>query len=952
MRLSDEKSLNFFYSNLQSILGEQKLKDFNISFSDNNTYDLIAGTETWLNDSVADTEILNDAYHIYRHDRQPPRCGGGVLLAVSTLLRSRLLDAAPIPNCESVWVEILLDNNKRLIVGVVYIPPNSNPACIEQLSITLSNIIDTLKENDYVTLFGDFNQPGCEWILNNEHTLYPLLKSRSISNCIFLECIAENNLKQHVHFPTRGENFLDLLFTSETLMHVDVNPVRGLLNSDHLAIEGSLEVPAPTLRHIPPARVTRAWKRVNLALFKDALRSCPWELMDSTTSVDDCCELFYDLLDAVIADNVPTTKTGESRFPHWYSKDTIAAYKDKRRAHRRWKRSHLQSDYIEFSEKRRLFKYKTYMDDQLYKSNIQEALCNDPSKLFKFANNKMKSKRIPNTLTYNDVTLKESKDIANGFSSFFKKNMLPETVPVPQTYSTDMNIPFTIVLREDIQRELEAVQCNKSVGSDPIPSKIVKLCAAELSHPLYILFNQIFLHKIFPSQWKVAHVTPVFKKGKKSKVENYRPISLLPIFSKIFETFLYELLYHELHSILPDEQHGFVPKRSTVTNLIEYSHELSNNINSKVQTDVIYLDFAKAFDRVSHSLLIKKLHFFNINPSLLMLLSSYLQNRTQVVCIDSVLSDPVGITSGVPQGSLLGPLLFIAYVSDLPKCLQFAKCLMYADDTKIFMAVHKISDCLLLQQDLNSLYEWCKKWKLSLNLDKCEIMSVSNRVNTVEFNYHIGDVELERVNHVTDLGVVFENNMSFNLHIDKICKSAAKVMGIIKRSCSGEFEAYTVKRLYVALVRPILEYASQVWNPQFTTKCDRVERIQRIFLRTYCYKLRLQYDSAYYTDFCRLAGIHSLKSRRTISDLMFLYKILNGTVHSNVVEAVCLNAPLRVNRSFPIFKPPRARIDILKHSYMHRVQQSFNEIVIANPDLDLFNMSLSVFKTNLLKIFY
>jgi ribonuclease P/MRP protein subunit RPP40 len=229
-----------------------------------------------------------------------------------------------------------------------------------------------------------------------------------------------------------------------------------------------------------------------------------------------------------------------------------------------------------------------------------------------------------------------------------------------------------------------------------------------------------------------------------------------------------------------------------------------------------------------------------------------------------VLFDPVGITSGVPQGSLLGSLLFIAYVSDLPKCLQFAKCLMYADDTKIFMSVHKISDCLLLQQDLNSLYEWCNKWKLCLNLDKCEIMSVSNRVNTVEFNYHIGYVELERVNHVTDLGVVFENNMSFNLNIDKICKSAAKVMGIITRSCSGEFEAYTVKRLYVALVRPILEYASQVWNPQFTTKCDRVERIQRIFLRTYCYKLRLQYDSAYYTDFCRLAGVHSLKSRRTI----------------------------------------------------------------------------------------
>jgi hypothetical protein len=161
-----------------------------------------------------------------------------------------------------------------------------------------------------------------------------------------------------------------------------------------------------------------------------------------------------------------------------------------------------------------------------------------------------------------------------------------------------------------------------------------------------------------------------------------------------------------------------------------------------------------------------------------------------------------------------------------------------------------------------------------------------------------------------------------------------------------------IKRLYVALVRPILEYASQVWNPQFSANCDRVERVQRVFLRTYCYRLRLQYDSAYYIDFCRLEGIHSLKARRSISNMMFFYKMLNGVVHSNVVEAVCLNAPQRINRMFHLFKPPRARIDILKHSYMHRVQRSFNEIVSSHPHLDLFNMSLPEFKSNLLKIFY
>jgi ribonuclease P/MRP protein subunit RPP40 len=280
-----------------------------------------------------------------------------------------------------------------------------------------------------------------------------------------------------------------------------------------------------------------------------------------------------------------------------------------------------------------------------------------------------------------------------------------------------------------------------------------------------------------------------------------------------------------------------------VTNLLEFSHELSITVNDKTQTDVIYLDYAKAFDTVSHSLLIDKLNIFKIYPTMIKLLSSYLQNRSQIICIDSIFSNPVKDTSGVPQGTLLGPFLFITYVSDLPKCLQFAKCLTYADDTKIFMRVRNIADCLLLQRDLNSIYEWCQRWKLRLNLDKCEIMTVTNRANTLEFVFHMDDVRLERVSHVSDLGIVFESNLSFDMHIDKIWKSASRVMGVIRRSCSTDFDAYTVKRLYVAIVRPILEYASTVWNTQFSTKVDRVERIQRVLLRLYCDKFRLQFDS-------------------------------------------------------------------------------------------------------------
>jgi hypothetical protein len=179
---------------------------------------------------------------------------------------------------------------------------------------------------------------------------------------VFLELIAENALIQHVNFPTGGDNYLDLLFTTDTLIYANIFQAQGLIQSDHRAIEGMLNLPAPVLKYIPPTRVVRVWKRIDLNEFKKALGNCPWSLMDSTENIQKCCELFYDLLNAVIADNVPAARTFVSRIPHWYSEETISAYKDKRRAHRRWKRSQQQSDYIEFSENRRLFKYKVDID--------------------------------------------------------------------------------------------------------------------------------------------------------------------------------------------------------------------------------------------------------------------------------------------------------------------------------------------------------------------------------------------------------------------------------------------------------------------------------------------------------------------------------------------------------------------------------------------------------------
>ncbi|KAF4529951.1 hypothetical protein B566_EDAN018266, partial [Ephemera danica] len=178
--------------------------------------------------------------------------GGGVLIAVSAALRTRAIEATPIPNCEAVWVEVLLDQGSRLIMGNVYIPPDSDPACIDQLSATLSLISESTKPTDSIIIFGDFNHPGCVWNYDRDNVLVPSLKSLALSNCLLMECIAEHDLHQHIGFPTRGDNYLDLLFTTGAPVCVRTHPSHDVIQSDHTGVEGIITPPLPPLRHVAP----------------------------------------------------------------------------------------------------------------------------------------------------------------------------------------------------------------------------------------------------------------------------------------------------------------------------------------------------------------------------------------------------------------------------------------------------------------------------------------------------------------------------------------------------------------------------------------------------------------------------------------------------------------------------------------------------------------------------
>jgi hypothetical protein len=482
---------------------------------------------------------------------------------------------------------------------------------------------------------------------------------------------------------------------------------------------------------------------------------------------------------------------------------------------------------------------------------------------------------------------------------------------------------------------------------------VIKYCRREISGPLANIFNEAFKSGIFPTRWKSANVVPVLKKGDRHKVSNYRPISLLSVISKVFEGLVHKRIYsHFVHCLAP-EQHGFVKRRSTVTNLAVYTNFIAKSLDQKTQIDAIYTDFSCAFDSVDHVLLLHKLKAYGITGNLHRMLESYLCNRSQTVTINAESSSTVRVTSGVPQGSILGPLLFVMFINDLPSCFKHSQALLYADDLKLFSPISSVSDCKLLQTDIDSLSNWCSVWKLKLNVPKCNVLTFTNKKHNVLYSYKLYGSDLTRVSFIKDLGVVISSNLSFKKHVSYIVPKAYKLLGFIKRNCLSDFKEVTLRNLYTTLARPQIEYATVIWNPNGAHKGNTasVENVQRRFVKNICFKRNLKYHRVDYHDLCLSLNLNTLETRRHIFDVVFLYKIVHSFYDTDLLSSVNFRVPLRNTRNQDLFLIPKTRTNILTFSCFLRLQRNFNNLTRnSHIDIDINNLSLSNFKKLFLSI--
>ena len=463
-------------------------------------------------------------------------------------------------------------------------------------------------------------------------------------------------------------------------------------------------------------------------------------------------------------------------------------------------------------------------------------------------------------------------DKAETLNSFFAKVFTVEddNNPIPEKV-TNASVNTVVFSEDALIKHLKRLKTDKSAGPDNISPRLLKETATEISRGLCILFTRSLQEGKLPSDWKQATVSPLFKKGCKSDPGNYRPISLTSVVGKVMERLIRDsiMLHLNTHNLLSEHQYGFRSGRSCQLQLLEALDKWTEHIDNGRQVDIIFLDFSKAFDTVPHRKLLSKLSAHGITGPLHRWLQDFLTARTQRVHVNGAFSSWKNVTSGVPQGSVLGPILFILYINDLPHEVT-NEVRLFADDTKTSLGFTQEHECQSLQDDINSLVDWSVKWQLSFNAKKCKVMHLGPK--NPHHTYSMSDpsglqTEIAGTDEEKDLGVYLDPKLNFKTHIAKVISKANQIAGLVIRNFK-HLDNQTFSTLYKALIRPILEYASPVWSPQTKSELDRLEGVQRRATKA-VKSLR----KCTYSERLKTLGLPTLAYRRKRADMIQVYKI-------------------------------------------------------------------------------
>lgn len=910
----------------------------------------IALTETWLNDSFASEEIFEqNLYTVHRADRshrtytRPSTStqtqnndlmGGGCLIAVDRNVPVfRMTEWESEVPYDCVWLRLITNNSTKIFISCVYINCRTSFEHFNQYLNHLHMIINEREPNAKFLIVGDFNLSCIEWYFENTHCI-PLIYEGRMAN-EFINTLTLTNLTQVNNVKNVYNKILDLCLTSS--IAVESKITHGLVNEDpyHPAIIYSFDSSEIKFMKCNKHKKQNFFKADYVAI-NNELSAINWHTLFHNKTIDDAVDVFYNTISTIVLKYTPKTTFTHNKHPIWYSRELIQILNEKEYYRKQSQRTNLPIFILLFSQKRKQFKKLKKKCLYDYSLTIESYVKTNPRSFFSYTKSLQKSNNLPIIMKYNDQISDNMEQTADLFANYF------ESVYAPSSNATNFACNnncqnYIQIQKEEIINIIMSLDRNKISSPDGLPIIFYKSTLPNIVEPLHLLFSLSTKQMKYPSKWKISHISPIFKSGDKADVKNYRPISVLSAVAKIFDRILHNYLLSKTAHLISVSQHGFTVGKSTITNLLEYVNYIATNMMNGGRVDVIFFDLAKAFDTIIHEILLNKLSTLPIDSCFIVLLESYLANRQQLVCLNGEKSRIIYPKSSVPQGSVLSPLLFALFINDLPPLIKSQK-LFFADDIKIFHSIKSINDTVQLQNDANTIFNWCTINKLSINTGKCNYMTFTRKTQTHlhQYNYNINGNSLVRMNSVRDLGIIFDSRLSFELHIKNITTRAYKILGFISRSLRKFRDIGTYLTLYNTYVRSILDYGSTVWSPFYDVHINSIERVQRRFTRLLFRKFH--YPSESYENRLLRLELTSLENRRLLFDELILYKIHHGIYRTSLNQFINIRNPVRFTRLAHTFYLPFVNNNIEYFTPVLRLQRQHNETFLnININEDNFN---------------
>jgi hypothetical protein len=912
--------------------------------------DIIIGTESWLKAGEHSSECLpTDSYSVERRDREKDNNKGGVFIAAKKDL-IMVREEELMTDCELLWCKFNLVGSKTLHVGAYYRPHVQDVESLDELETSLSRLEG--KTIQPIILAGDFNFPGWDWKNNQVKPGCPYANLHHR----FGEILDDKGLSQLVEDPTRKENVLDLIITNNPTLADQVKVVPGISDHDGCAMAKFNLNPS---RNKPKPRQIPVYRKANWDSFRLHMEKAGEEIIQlaNTSDADSLYNKFVESLQQGIKDHIPS-KSPKSRKGLPFMTRSIKrlirrrdkAYRRKTSARRANKdpqiRRKANKEFADLKREVQKEIRKAYWDH--VESIVTPMETDNPYASMKRFWSFIKNMRTDNSgvsaLKENGKVLSSPKEKADALnrqfeSVFTRENPLDHSTELQQEHPSMPEISFTI---PGVEKLLRGLNEHKAAGPDQVAPKVLKELAPTLAPALTTIFTKCYETGETPSLWRHANVAPVFKKGEKSKPSNYRPISLTCICSKLMEHIVTSAImtHTSENNILYKHQHGFRSKRSCETQLIEFTSEVVNNMQEGFQTDVLIMDFSKAFDKVGHEHLLSKLNHYGINGRTNRWIRSFLADRTQTVVLDDEKSHTGDVISGVPQGSVLGPCLFLIYINDMPNGIT-STVRLFADDTIAYLALKSPDDANTLQEDLDKLAEWEVKWQMEFHPEKCQVLQITrNRTRRVNSSYTLHGHTLEVVNSAKYLGINISSDLGWNQQIQNNCKKATNTLNFLKRNLRINSPRLKEKA-YKTLVRPHLEYSSSVWDPHTKTNIDKIEMVQRRAAR---FALNRYRNLSSVGEMLSILNWPTLASRRRNARLTMLYKMINGHVATDHLQFATPVA--RPNRAAPWygFHLPYSRTVYHQQSYFPRTIKDWNSLppdVALAPSLEAFKAQLA-----------